>query len=88
MIFKYFPKSKKYKGYTAVVVSKEVEDELTGVTVIQDFHYIYLGKQYLSKFINKEVELTLVKSPKLGFDVCTSVKLASKEPSLEDLIEA
>ena len=28
MVFKCFTKSKKYEGYTAVVVSKEVEDEL------------------------------------------------------------
>ena len=80
MKLKSFTQSKKYEGYTVIVVTKPEVDELTGVEVVRQYCYLYIGNCYFSNYIGREVELKLVKSPKLGFDVCTGIKTVATKP--------
>ena len=70
-----FGESKKYEGRTIINVSTEAVDDLTGLKYKAHRSYLVVGSFYFTNFISQEVELTLVKSPKLGFDVCTGIKL-------------
>lgn len=81
----YFSSSVKYSGRTIIKVSTPAVDELTGVAYDKELSYLLVGSFYLKPFIGKEVELTLVKSPKLGFEVCTDIKLV--ETSETPLVE-
>ena len=74
-----FDYSKKYEGRIILYVLADMVDELTGVPYREEQHYLLVGKFYLKPFVGKQVEITLTKSPKLGFDVCTDIKFISEE---------
>ena len=72
-----FYKSNKYQNHYIIVVASTSAkvDEVTGVayTSVDVRHYIFVGYASFKQYMNKEVSLTLVKSPKLGFEVCTAI---------------
>lgn len=71
-------KSEKHQNKTVIVVSNEAVDDYTGVVVQKQLHYIVVSDVYFKDLIGNLVELELVKSEKLGFEVCTSVKLVQQ----------
>ena len=85
--FNYFKNSTKYAGRTIINVSVDTVDNLTGVTYSQERHYLLVGDFYLKPFIGKQVEITLTKSPKLGFDVCTNIKFITEEVDSVEPVE-
>ena len=85
--FNYFKNSTKYAGRTIINVSVDTVYDVTGATYSQERHYLLVGDFYLKPFIGKQVELTLTKSPKLGFDVCTNIKFIPEEVSSVEPVE-
>ena len=77
--FNYFKNSTKYEGRTVINVSVDTVDEITGVTYSQERCYLLVGDFYLKPFVGKQVDITLTKSPKLGFDVCTNIRFVVDE---------
>ena len=83
-----FGTSKKYQDRKVVYCKVNGVDELTGVDTTFTYTFLVVGNFYFTNYINKECELTLVKSPKLGFNVVTDIKLVSKEsePKEDNLV--
>lgn len=81
----YFKSSTKYEGRTIIYVSVDTVDDVTGVAYSQERCYLLVGKFHLKPFVGKQVDITLTKSPKLGFDVCTSIRSSVKEITEFDL---
>lgn len=84
---KRFYKSEKYANATVVVVATEGVDEVTGLVIETSKVFILAGNFYLKNLIGKEVELTLVHSDKLGFDVCTGIKAIAVETATKLSVE-
>lgn len=58
-----------------IVVTTTTTDTYTGVVVDIETRYVVAGNIYFSNKVGKEVELTLVDSPKLKKKVCTGIKV-------------
>lgn len=82
-----FDYSKKYEGRIILNVVAEELDNLTGVLGRVKRHYLLVGEFHLEPFVGKQVELTLTKSPKLGFDVCTDIKFIPEEVESVEPVE-
>ena len=82
---KRFYSSEKYQGATCIVVATEGLDELTGLVISTSKVFILAGNFYLKNLIGKEVVLTLTKSEKLGFEVCTGIALPVETVEAEEL---
>lgn len=82
-----FDYSKKYEGRIILYVLADVIDELTGVPYREKQHYLLVGKFYLEPFVGKQVDITLTKSPKLGFNVCTNIKLVTEDVDSVEPVE-
>ena len=76
---KSFNKSNKYEGKIVITVSTLKTCDITGLEMEIHYHYLVVNNYYYTNLIGQQVELTLVKSPKLGFDVVTNIKLVKEQ---------
>lgn len=51
-------------------------DDVLGIETVRRFNTIVVKGIYLKPFVNKEVEIEVVKSPKLNVNVLTKIKEA------------
>ena len=75
MIFTRFFKKDGDSNWT-IEVQEPAIDEATGVAYQRKQFYMVVGDIYFTNKLHKEVELTLVDSPKLQKKVCTGIKVA------------